>query len=489
MLLKTEPEKSVILRLVILLVGIQFLCVGIVMATKLHWVALLLIPLAGLILWGWWLARQQSLSGTPPWPADIPRLYPELDGVELCEFMSAQRREEIKRFPIIYILPFVSEDSSEKDACFGAGLQRMLIRNLMQVRNISVHGPEDTPVVFLGQARGLAESDERSPVYVTGKASYDADGYRLDLEIFRPGKPWAKGSVTADQLDSFLYKCAATIAKAVGGQVDSSIVEKWKIARPSSAESLTELGRLRLMADEVPEEEKAAALIRLFEKDPSFALPAGEIDSDLPQARQWYLRALERDPYDAQTYFSLFCRVFEGGGWNPAAMQLARRGIELSPGHGKAHMCAPHAAHPDADMLGHSELGYLLLPGNTFAIRNYTINLTNAGASHEQLMDLAKEGISADPFDPGNYAEVISLFYEANQFRAALAVAKDLQTLFEPAMDERTLYCLKQSPVVAQAMETGQYDPAEANRQLIAQLEAAVQQTGRSARGIGNTHG
>jgi TolB-like protein len=82
-----------------------------------------------------------------------------LRGVKLCEFMSADEIACIKRFPIVSILPFVSTSSSKEHAEFGAGLQLLMIRDLMLVRNISVRGPEDTHLVFLETARELAEQE------------------------------------------------------------------------------------------------------------------------------------------------------------------------------------------------------------------------------------------------------------------------------------------------------------------------------------------
>ena len=40
--------------------GSLFLLVGIVAAVQLHWVALIIIPFAALILWAWWLSHRDT---------------------------------------------------------------------------------------------------------------------------------------------------------------------------------------------------------------------------------------------------------------------------------------------------------------------------------------------------------------------------------------------------------------------------------------------
>jgi hypothetical protein len=65
---------------------------------------------------------------------------------------------------------------------------------------------------------------------------------------------------------------------------------------------------------------------------------------------------------------------------------------------------------------------------------------------------------------------MIDLFCKNREYRAALKLAERLQRLYEPVMDERALYCLKQNPERARQIETGEYDPAAQNRRLIAEL-------------------
>ena len=121
-------------------------------------------------------------------------------------------------------------------------------------------------------------------------------------------------------------------------------------------------------------------------------------------------------------------------------------------------------------MIFHSELGYRLLPGNSFAVNNYTIYLNNHGAPADKLIELAEEGIEMDPCDPGNYLRLIELHCARGDYRAAMRLAETLQDLYEPEYNERALYCLRQNPEMARLIDSGTYDPAAENRKLIAEL-------------------
>src|SRR5262249_1956925 len=154
--------------------------------------------------------------------------------------------------------------------------------------------------------------------------------------------------------------------------------------------------------------------------DRAFSVLAWEVDDELPEARDVYLEALQHDPQNAQLCFLTFCSVWRSQGPQPDALQFCRKAVELSPGHGKAHMCLPHAAIADPDLLRHSELGYRLLPNNPFAVNNYILYLRRYGASGEKLIELAEEGIAVDPEDPGCYVQMIDLLCKNREYRAAL---------------------------------------------------------------------
>ena len=58
----------------------------------------------------------------------------------------------------------------------------------------------------------------------------------------------------------------------------------------------------------------------------------------------------------------------------------------------------------------------------------------------------------------------------AGDIAAALFAAEQLHKLYEPEMNERALYCLRQNPRMAEELRAGRYDPAAHNRQRIAEL-------------------
>ena len=125
-------------------------------------------------------------------------------------------------------------------------------------------------------------------------------------------------------------------------------------------------------------------------------------------------------------------------------------------------------------MLRHSKLGYQLLKGNSFAVTNYINNLVRYGAGPEQLLEIAREGIANGPEDPGTYHQMIRIFCNLQQFQAALDVAYELRKLFEPEVNPRAIYCLRQTPEIARRMDAGTYDPVRETRKLIRQLEQKV---------------
>lgn len=414
------------------------------------------------------------------WPKGIPRLYPLLDGPELCDFLDRDEFEQIKQSQLVMVCPFFSEarsDDHELDTLFGAGLARLMIRDLMLIKNISVRGPEDTsPVPNEYIDRVSSSETKQNTMFITGECRIDGSNYLLYYEIWQSGQLISSGEVTGDDFLRFLRECAETLGREVGGDITADLDESWSASRPKDAKSLAWLGQLCLGYHHEEGDEVNAQIQKGIDMDPGFALFHSMMTEDKTLAG--CLRAYELDPFDAQCCFNLFIAIWKSDGtYEPEAVQFIRRATRLSPGHGKAHMCAPHAAHPDRKpkMLRHSELGYLLLPGNPFAINNYVINLSAANAPTEKLLELAKEGIANDPSDPGNYQRMIQLFVQNENFKTALLVAEELHKLYEPVMDERALYCLKQNPKGKEMLESGEWDPAKENRELMEKLRAAIQ--------------
>jgi hypothetical protein len=415
-------------------------------------------------LFGPWFRRE---------PAGIPTLYPDLDPLRLEQFLTDVEYAYVKSFDNLYVLPFVSRKSDPAQMSFGLGLSRLMIRNLMLLRDVSIHGPEDTSEVPYEAIHDIAEAQPRSG-HVTGIADFGPDGCSLRVEVHRPGRPVGSAHVRQADFKAFLGECSSAIARLLGSKVDDGIARAWNVAQPRDAKSLVRLGRIHLDFERQQVAQRGRAAERLLDSDPDFVVAMWDIDEELPGARQKYLTGLQRDPYNAQLCFLLFCTVWTSKGPQPEALQFCRRAIELSPGHGKAHMCAPHAAQRPAALLRHSELGYRLLPGNSFAVNNYTLALTRANAPAAQRIELAEEGIAADPRDPGSYLRLIELCTSLGDHKTALATAERLQKLFEPEMDERALYCLRQNPRLARLIDSGEFDPAADNRRRIAELRKLV---------------
>jgi hypothetical protein len=348
-----------------------------------------------------------------------------------------------------------------------------MIRNLMLLREVSIHGPEDTPEVPWEAIHQIAEAQPRSG-HVTGVANVGPDGYSLKVEVHCPGRPVQRAIVQHEYFKAFLSECSATIARLLNSTVTPNILRAWDVAQPRDARSLIELGKIKLDFPRQQIAERGQAAQKLLDIDPDFIVAMWHIDEDLPGAQQKYLMGLKRDPYNAQLCFLAFCAIWTSKNPQPEALQFCRKAIELSPGHGKTHMCAPHAAQRSVEMLRHSELGYRLLPGNSFAVNNYTIALTEANAPAAKRIELAEEGIAADPRDPGNYQRLMELCFSLSDHKTALATAERLQKLYEPEMDDRALYCLRQNPETARLIDSGEYNPATANREIIVYLRGCV---------------
>src|SRR5262249_50777607 len=109
-----------------------------------------------------------------------------------------------------------------------------------------------------------------------------------------------------------------------------------------------------------------------------------------------------------------------------------------------------------------------------FAINNYFLALRRRGLTGERLTQLAKEAIAADPHDPGGYMRLMELCYMNDEFAEALEVAERLQRLFEPVMNQRALYCLRQNPACARQIDSGKYNPGAENRRRIAFFRSKV---------------
>lgn len=407
------------------------------------------------------------------WPAEVPRLYPKLDSRALSAFLTEAESARVRSLKRVRVLPLFSESGSVRERAFGMGLSRLLTRDLMLVRDLSVRGPEDIPLASYEEVNA-DPSHLMEEALVTGRVKLGSKGFRVDLELWsRQGEGMVR-TVAAAGFEDFLRGVSTVVAQALGGTLSPEVLRAWHFGRPANPGNLIRYGELCLSRP-CPTDD----VLALRAGDPGFVLPVSLLEDDAPERRAHLLRAWEADPYDAQLHFLLFCSTWSGEGEQPEAMQFIRRALELSPGLGKAHMCAPHAASPRVDMQRHAELGYALLPGNSFAISNYINALLRSGAEHsvERVLGLSREIIAMDPKSPEGYLQAIHVLRNARRPREALAFAEELKVLYGPPMDPRTRYCLEQNPQVRDALSSGTLDPVKELAGLIATLRRDARDT------------
>jgi hypothetical protein len=416
------------------------------------------------------------MSYPPPmltWPPHLPRLYPQLSAPQISQFLDYGEYQRLCSVPLITILPFASQTSRPEDMHLGVGLSKLMIRDLMLVRNLSTRGPEDSPESLLESVALLREEKDRA-VFISGETFAANGSYRVELQFFAPSRKQPYAAVVHESdFGVLLLKLAETIARTCLGEVTDATRQMWRFGRPTGAAAVARFGEI-CASQNRREASRGRLAWDLYQREPNFVTLLTELDDELPNIKPVYLEGLRRDPYHAQLCFLLFLAYWESRGPQPEAAQFCRRAIELSPGHGKAHMCAPHAADKSVNMLLHSDLGYRLLPGNTFAVNNYILNLMESNAPAEQIIALGEEGIRVDPRDPGNYDRMIEVFIDLQDYARALSYAERLLRLFEPQMNPRTLECLMQNPKRAAKIRSGEYQPAAELRELIQRLRAKL---------------
>ena len=413
-------------------------------------------------------------SRRAPWPPQVPRLYPKLDSRALSTFLTEAEAARIRSLKRVRVMPLFSESSSPRERAFGTGLARLLMRDLMLVRDLSVRGPEDVPLASYEEVNA-DPSHLMEEALITGRVRLAGGGFRAELELWSSQGEGTVRTVESARFEDFLRSVSTVVAQALGGTVSQEVLRAWHLGRPASPAHLIRFGELCLSRPCLTDD-----VLALRTSDPAFVLPVALLEDDAPERLVHLLRAWEADPYDAQLSFLLFCSTWSGEGEQPEAMQFIRRAIELSPGHGKAHMCALHAASPRADMLRHAELGYTLLPGNSFAISNYIHVLLRSGPERpvERVLELSLEIIALDPKSPDGYLQAIHILRDARRPQDALVFAEELKVLYGPPMDPRTRYCLEQNPRRRDALNDGSWDPAKELAELIVALRRDARRTG-----------
>ncbi len=409
-------------------------------------------------------------SRRKPARGKTPTLYPGLSPEELCGFLTDEEHARLQSLPIVLVHPVAGAGASREERDLGVGVQRLLIRALMLIPDLSVRGPEDSPkTLFVPETE--AATKRRSTFDLAGRTVVVGDRLGARFELVDAEGQRTELALEPVALEEAVPLWAAELAKAMGATPGETAREGWRKGTPPSIESLRRLGAIARRQDAKGMEKAALAL---HDEDRDFVLPLHLLDELKGPRLTRALEGLEADPFDAQLCFLLYCGLWTDGDFQPEAFQFLRKAIELSPGHGKAHMCAAHARCPGVDMLRHSELGYRLLPGNSFAVTNYLIALEAAGGAPADLVPLAVETIELDPENPDGHRSLVDALRATKDSKAALTAARRLERVLE-TMSPRTLYCLKQNPVRARELARGKARPLEEARKLVRAIEAELE--------------
>lgn len=395
------------------------------------------------------------------WVDGVPRLYPDLRGVTLESFLTPAAAKALGRLPRVEVHPFVDPSDDPSDQRAGAALSRVLIRDLMLLRSVSVRGPEDTPPLTLAALEADGPPEGEVTAHVTGRVRLEGDRMVATLLVTRGGTG-SRRIVLDETAGSLHVACATALAAALDADVDDRTLRRWRALLPSVA-ALVRHGQIVLEGGD------AVAAFRLGSNYPTVLHEVG----DGPAALRALVEGLERDPFDAQLCFHAFLAVWTGTGPQDCALQFARKAIELSPGHGKAHMVLPHVSRSRAGLLHHSELAYRLLPGNIFALTNYINYSREAGRSGTELLPLVEQAVLLDPESPLARTQAIEALREAGELGRALEHAEALASLYGPPINPRTLHCLRQNPRMEEALRRGEVDLTQEARDLIDELQAA----------------
>jgi hypothetical protein len=416
----------------------------------------------------------RKLLGKPRW--DGPDLYPGVDASRVSRYLAADEAVRIRGLPRLMILPFEPEpgDEDTDTALLSFAISRVLGRDLMLLSSLSVRGAEETPASPLSAIRrGIAELQQGETQVLSGTFRLEPGRFHAQVELIPTDGESVTVPVQADDLTVFFQRLARGAAYLLGLKIPPAAEAGWATGRPPGVETLLAYAPIAIRAAAREEDDPAldAEAIELWNAHPEFSLPLHLINPRSPGVATTLLEGCRRDPFDAHLHFLTFCALWNSEGPQREALQFCRRALDLSPGHGKAHMCLPHAAPPHRDLLRHSELAYHLLPGNPAAVNNLILYLRRAGGQEGRLLELAREGIENDPYDPGPRYRLIELLEAAGHFQEALIAARELRRLYGPPMEKRTRQRLEQHPRTRADLASGRLDPVRHADTLIAELE------------------
>lgn len=401
-------------------------------------------------------------------PTAPPDLYPGMSWEQIADLFGAGDFARMRAAPRVMVLPFSSpsgKPGSDDPAgsALGAGVARMLIRDLGLVRNLVVRGPEDTPGIALQAVneRGLEALTCGETNLLGGVVAHAAGRFVGELLLLRPDGTAGSASAESDNLVGFLAACVNTALRLLGLQPMLPVADAWLAGRPPNVGVLSAYGDLRKLEaeDKGTVRDRTTEAARAMRTEfPEFALPGDIIYSDEDRnCRAALLSAWRTDPWDANRHFLIYCGTWKADGVNLRAAGWCARAIQLAPGHGKAHMCLPHSMPKVKSLIAHQELAYLLLPGNSFAKTNLMISLERFGGGEGRILELCDEGVAADPHDTGPLVQKFLVLERMDRFDEAIAIGRKILEMLE-VMHPRTRYCLRQSPATARQMDDGTFN-------------------------------
>lgn len=427
----------------------------------------------------WQKLRDRFTAASPAAPAPFQPLY-SLEEIAACAAL-----------PKIRVLAFATdhEETSARQLGPGVGgiLASLLRRDLGFTRCCSVLGGEDTG--YLGP-HGFDLSDDELLQYLGDSIAIirgqlqplDSTGIALQVRIVHRDMATDDETLrftvcaTFDKLPLVMPAVASATCKRLGITVLPEVAKRWP---QHTAKGWANL----LRAAQCWEQKDEAAFAKLLQAGSVHPDAVSGVDREGAQskvARQAAALANELEPDNAPLAFHAFCANcnFNSLPVGPRFEEMLRRGLTTTPGHGKSHMVLPHIlARIPANVpyiLAHSEAGYRLLQGNSFAQANYSMYLSLFAPQDKRVIELAMEAIKADPENSYGYQIAID-FYLARQLPdRALQYAEILLALCTHPVSDRTWYCFRQAPSVAKLIDAGQFDPQQFARSLIAQCRAAM---------------
>jgi hypothetical protein len=266
------------------------------------------------------------------WPADIPRLFPDLGVTELCTFLPDEDYRRLKRTRPVLVLPLTSARSSEQDRYFGMALSRILIRDLMVVPSLSVRGPEDTRPVPL---EDWHEDDKylKRHVALGGEAHILPEGFIAELTARHPDGGEDRQRVQGSDLQRFIAACAAAAAGLLDQQASGATSKKWGVGRPRLLSEFLQFGQLCIAPEDAARTEQVT---RMWRRNTSFALPLHLLDcydirsagAPVQEILQLGEEGIQNDPEDPTLYTRMIDACMDQAEYH-TALRFARQAQKL----------------------------------------------------------------------------------------------------------------------------------------------------------------